>query len=151
MARFLRAVSFLAYVLIILSPAFAHARDPAAPPEALIDFLDGQTFFGRFVPVGKSSGRADEFVFKNGKFHSRECLAWGFVPGPYWVRTENGHFYFLARLTSKENGVMTYQGLVSDKKIDATIEWVKPRWYWTMKRNFRFRGTISGVGKKRRK
>lgn len=140
---FLRVVPILAYALAMFSVGLSHAQEPAAPSRGTVNVLDGQRFVGQFVPAGKSSGRADEFVFRKGKFHSRECLAWGFAPGPYWVRTESGHLQFLARLTSEENGVMTYQGSVVDGKIDASIEWVKPRWYWTMTRKFRFRGADS--------
>ena len=143
MHRHLRFVPFLAYTLATFSAGLAHAQDSAAQSKGPVNVLDGQQYAGRFVPAGKASGRADEFVFRKGKFHSRECLAWGFRPGPYWVRTENGRLYFLARLTSEENGVMTYQGWVDGGNIDAAVEWVKPRWYWTMKRKFRFRGTSS--------
>lgn len=143
MLRFLRIFPFLACALATFSAGLAHGQDSPALSKAPVNILDGQQFAGQFVPSGKTSGRADEFVFNKGKFHSRECLAWGFGPGPYWVRTENGRLYFLALLTSKENGVMTYQGWVAGGNIDAAIEWVKPRWYWTMKRKFRFRGTNS--------
>lgn len=106
-----------------------------------MNVLDGKTFTGEIVPSGKTSGRAEDFVFVGGKFHSKVCLEWGFKPGPYWIRLENGRLMFMARLTSVENGVMTYQGTILGSKIDATVDWIKPRWYWTMERQFRFRGS----------
>jgi len=135
----LRGLAFLA--LAAASLPGANAEPGAAHRAPAVDTLDGRRFMGEFVPIGKSSGRPDDFVFADGKFHSRECLKIGFAPGPYWVRAENGRLHFLVRLTSEENGVMTYEGSVAGGEIDVRIEWVKPRWYWTMKRNFRFRGT----------
>lgn len=116
------------------------AQDGGALPAPPINVLDGQKFAGEFIASDKSSGRPDAFIFANGKFHSRQCLNLGFSPGPYWVRLERDQVHFYARLTSEENGVMTYEGSVKSGKIDARIEWIKPRWYWTMKRDFNFRG-----------
>ena len=129
----------LAFVALTMLPVITSAQE-GGPRSIPVDVLDGHRFLGEFVPSGKASGRPDEFIFSDGLFHSRECLEWGFVPGPYWVRLESGAIYFFARLTSEENGVMTYEGSVAGSEIDARIEWTKPRWYWTMRRDFNFRG-----------
>ena len=138
MAGFLRFLYIFVFAAATFHAAYAQqsAVEPASPP----NILDGRQFAGEFIPAGKSSGRRDDFVFVDGKFHSKACLEFGFTPGPYWIRMENGRLHFLARLTSDENGVMTYEGTVDGSKLDARIEWIKPRWYWTMKRSFRFRG-----------
>ena len=138
MVGFLRLFYFLAFGAAIFQAAYA--QQPAIDPTVPVTILDGRRFAGEFIPAGKSAGRPDDFVFADGKFHSRACLEFGFTPGPYWIRMENGRLHFLARLTSDENGVMTYEGTVDGSKLDARIEWIKPRWYWTMKRSFRFRG-----------
>jgi hypothetical protein len=138
--RLLRTLAVLAYVAATLVPAAASAQQASPGSAPPISILDGQRFIGEFVPSGQPSGRPDEFVFMDGNFHSRECLEWGFTPGPYWVRIEGGRVHFLARLTSEENGVMTYEGSVAGAEMDARIEWIRPRWYWTMRRDFRFQG-----------
>ncbi len=53
----------------------------------------------------------------------------------------DGRLHFLARLTSAENGFMTIEGTVDGATLEARADWIKPRWYWTMKKSFRFRGT----------
>lgn len=136
---FRRILPALAFAATSFS-ADAPAQRPEAGPATPIGALDGRSFSGQFVPSGKTSGRPDAFIFSDGKFHSRECLRFGFTPGPYWVRVQNGRLRFLARLTSEENGVMTYEGSIDGARIDARIEWIKPRWYWNMKRDFRFTG-----------
>ncbi len=140
--RFLQALIFLLPLAIALSNTHSLAaadagRGAKSPP---IDVLDGKQYSGKLVPKGESTGPADDFVFADGKFYSRACLEWGFDPGPYWVRSENGRLHFLARLTSEENGVMTYRGIVDGSKLDARVEWIKPRWYWNMERGFSFEG-----------
>ena len=127
-------------VLTVLLATASQAQQTAPSPAPPISVLDGKTFTGKIIPSGKTSGRAEDFVFAGGRFHSKVCLEWGFKPGPYWVRLEKGQVHFMSRLTSAENGVMTYQGTIVDSKIDATVDWVRPRWYWTMKRDFRFHG-----------
>lgn len=144
MNGFVRLLNVLICAVAILLLAAANAQQVEVGPAPPINILDGQRFTGEFVASGKASGPSDEFIFTDGKFHSRECLSFGFSPGPYWVRVENGRVNFLARLTSEENGVMIYEGVVAGSDIDAHIEWTKPRWYWTMKRDFRFRG-VSGA------
>jgi len=138
-------------VLAAFFSVASQAQQMSSPPAPAIDILDGKTFTGEIVPNGKTSGRAEDFVFADGKFHSKVCLDWGFKPGPYWVRAEKGQLYFMVRLTSPENGVMTYRGSVVGSKMDATVDWIKPRWYWTMKRKFRFQGNeTSSPGEGRR-
>lgn len=138
MAGFLRLFQVLAFGAALFQAAYA--QQPAVVAPTPVSILDGRRFTGEFIPLGRHSGQLDEFVFADGKFHSRACLEFGFEPGPYWIRMENGRLHFLARLTSEENGVMTYEGTVGGSKLDARIEWIKPRWYWTMKRSFSFRG-----------
>lgn len=138
--RGLQNILVLAYAAAALTTAPANAQEGGARDTTPVNILDGQRFTGEFVPAGEASGRPDEFVFSDGAFYSRECLKFGFTPGPYWVRVEDGRLHFLARLNSEENGVMTYEGSVAGAKLDARIEWIKPRWYWTMKRDFNFRG-----------
>jgi len=139
MARILFCLPILA-LAVVAAASIALAQQKDTEPAPPINALDGRSFSGAFVPEGKTSGPPDAFVFADGKFHSRECLKFGFTPGPYWLRIENGRLHFLARLSSEGNGVMTYEGAIDGSKMDARIEWIQPRWYWTMKRTFRFRG-----------
>jgi hypothetical protein len=134
--RVLRALVFVALTF----PALSASAQEGDSFSIAVNVLDGHRFLGEFIPSGKTSGRSDEFIFSDGLFHSRECLEWGFLPGPYWIRVESGEVHFFAQLTSEENGIMTYEGSVVESEIDARIEWIKPRWYWTMRRDFNFRG-----------
>jgi len=136
-------VRFLAvFGCVLLIPALAAGAERASPDARVpITVLDGEDFTGKVIPADRSETLPDDFIFRDGKFHSRACLEWGFEPGPYWVRIENGQVHFLARLTSDENGVITYRGTVDGAKLISSFEWVKPRWYWTMKRRFTFSGS----------
>lgn len=136
--HFLRSLIF---AVVVLSAAAVTAQEPESSSAIPIDVLEGQSFAGEFTPADESSGRPDDFVFSDGKFYSRQCLEYGFEAGPYWVRADGDRLYFFAELTSEENGVMTYEGSISGTAIYAQIEWIKPRWYWTIKRNFRFQGS----------
>jgi hypothetical protein len=134
------AVACLAVCPIVPS---ARAQQPKDDQTGQAKTLDGMSFRGEFIPVGKTSGRPDQFIFATGTFHSRECLGLGFSPGPYSLQMKDGQLYFRSQLTSKENGVMTYDGYVTKETIEARIKWVKPRWYWTMRREFEFKGKRS--------
>lgn len=140
-----RFLSVLAFAAALSWAARSDAQNAGAAPAPALDILDGRRFAGEMIPEGKSSGRADDFIFADGEFHSRVCLDWGFTPGPYWLRVEDGRLHFLARLTSAENGVMTYKGTVDGPNMEARVEWIKPRWYWTMERNFSFRGSTDAA------
>ena len=118
----------------------ARAERPDKFDVPALDVLENRTFSGDIIPEGKSSGRAEEFVFESGRFYSKVCLDWGFKPGPYWVRYDDGKLHFFARLTSEENGVMTYKGTITGAMMESRVHWVRPRWYWTMERDFRFVG-----------
>jgi len=104
----MRGFAILALAVATLPTTVATAQPRAETRAPPVDILDGQRFTGEFDPADQSAGRPDDFIFAEGKFHSRECLKIGFAPGPYWVRTENGRLLFFARLTSEENGVTTY-------------------------------------------
>jgi hypothetical protein len=145
---FRRVIGLLAIAWLMHCPGSppASAQKHTGDQTRLASTLDGTTFKGVFTPVDKSSGRPDQFIFKNGTFHSRECLALGFAPGPYSLQLKDGRPYFRSELSSKENGVMIYEGYVTKEGIDARIKWVKSRWYWTMRREFAFKGTQSDGG-----
>lgn len=151
MGWFLRWLGFLMTAVTVTLAAPAGAQQGDVGPASPINTLDGRRFAGQFVPSGKLSGRPDDFIFADGRFHSRQCLAFGFTPGPYWVRAEEGKLHFFARLTSEENGVMIYEGSVAGKDMVARVEWIKPRWYWKMKRDFKFKGvSVAGAPEKNR-
>lgn len=104
--------------------------------------LDGLHFVGRLGPEGQAADRDDTLYFADGQFWSENCVPCGFAPGPYWTRHAEDSIHFRGELHSPESGTFSYQGVVQDGRLQATIHWRKERWYWTIRRDFHIEGTL---------
>jgi hypothetical protein len=109
--------------------------------------LDGLEFDAGIVRQedGKDPAEplTDRLLFANGKFSSRICERYGFVPGAYWVRGTADEIEFSAVLHSPTDGTMEWQGTVKDGKLDGTMRWIRERWYWTIEADHRISGQLS--------
>jgi hypothetical protein len=105
--------------------------------------LDGLVFKGTFGPAGKPADTVDTLRFGRGKFWSGSCVPCGFKPGNYWFRYVGTAIHFRGELISRDHGSFTYTGVVEDASVEASIQWRKERWYWTIDREFRFRGDLT--------
>lgn len=83
--------------------------------------LDGRTFEGVVLECGKSSGDAETITFRNGRFHSSACKAYGYGDGAY--KTSNGQdgLAFEAETESAQYGKLVWKGTVRGKRLDGTL------------------------------
>lgn len=106
----------LAAALLVLS---------AAPARAEKMPLDGATFVGTMTEKGKTKADQDQLVFKDGKFRSTACDAYGFTETPYTAAVSDVNTRFEAVATSPKEGTMKWKGTVKGDMIEGTAEWVK--------------------------
>jgi hypothetical protein len=106
----------LAAVLLILSVA------PAGAEKML---LDASTFVGTMTENGKTRADEDQLVFKDGKFRSTVCDAYGFTEAPYSVYQSDVSTGFEAEAHSPKEGTMKWKGTVKGNTIEGTADWVK--------------------------
>ncbi len=105
--------------------------------------LDGQVFSGKFGIVGKDALGEDTWVFEKGTFLSKSCEQCGFPQSPYWVRFENGEMVFKTETRCPvTDATIIWKGTIKDERISGIYTWTKKRWYWTVKKEFWFAGTL---------
>lgn len=105
--------------LMVLS-AVAHAAEPKAAP-----LLDGRTFAIEMTEMGAKAGQADSLIFKEGKFYSTGCEAWGFGWGTYAVKAEGSLLHWEAATASPVEGTMRWKGTVKGERIEGAVVWSK--------------------------
>jgi hypothetical protein len=106
---------------LVLAPML-FARTPA---RAEAGSLDGRTFVGEMTEKGKAKGNQDEIVFKDGKFRSTACDAYGFVETAYSAAAKDGVTTFDATAESPRKGTMKWKGTVKGDAIEGTAVWMK--------------------------
>ncbi len=130
---------------LLLCAFTAAAEDPSqAAAKTTIESIGNKRFVGPMGVVGDPNPTEDVFIFKDGTFVSNSCLEWGFSPATYWVQKRADGLHFLAELTSPDHGKMRYQGVYDGSQIKGNVMWKKERWYWTIEREYRFTGRLSG-------
>ncbi len=113
--------------------------------------LDGQEFSGQFGAIGKGAKGNDSWIFDNGTFLSKSCLECGFPETQYLVRFENEEVLFEAETQCPvSDATIAWQGTIKDGKIEGVYTWIKKRWYWTIEKEFWFKGTLTEVPPDRR-
>jgi hypothetical protein len=124
----------------------AASESPPEPPVAVAAPLDGRTFSARIVRAGSGEDGPleDELLFSDGMFSSAICKTYNFAEAPYWVRREGDRIHFLAELTNPTDGTMLWKGTIEGGTLDATMQWTKKRWYWTIDTEHDIRGELEG-------
>ncbi len=126
----------------VAAPA-ANVADDVSPDALTHGDLDGMMFVGTFEPVDGSGGRQDTLSFGSGHFWSANCVPCGFTPAAYWVRKVGNMMHFRGEMVSADSGTFDYAGIVEGHRLVANIAWRKDRWYWSMRRQFRFEGRLA--------
>lgn len=130
-----RNLCFWAFVLVA-STAFA-AEKVRTPSQA----LDGLQFEGETGEQGKGDHHPDTITFKGGMFRSLDCESYGFGPAPYSVVRKENVFEFKATLVSPDLGRLEWVGSISGDVATGTFRWKHKRLFWTIERNYWFKGT----------
>ena len=98
----------------------------SAPAAAQAGALDGKSFTGAMMEKGKTKGDKDTFVFKDGRFRSTTCDAYGFTETAYTATSKDGATTFEATAQSPKEGTMKWKGTVKGAAIEGTVVWMKP-------------------------
>ncbi len=101
--------------------------------------LDGKSFVGVTTARGKAKGDRDTFVFKDGKFRSTMCDAYGFTETPYTAAVSDVSTTFEAEATSPSEGTMKWKGAVKGDTVEGTAVWTKRGQTDTV---YTFKGTL---------
>jgi hypothetical protein len=113
-------ISRLVRTVVLASATALLAAQPAFAQE-----LDGKRFEGIFLPKGKTRGDADTLSFRNGRFHSSACDAYGYSDAPYRTMSDGNAIRFEAETESAKHGKLRWTGYVRGDKLDATAVMVK--------------------------
>jgi hypothetical protein len=87
--------------------------------------LDGRTFEGVVLECGKSAGDAETITFRNGRFHSSACKAYGYGDGPYKASSAQDGLAFEAETESAQYGKLVWRGVVRGQRLDGTLTMMK--------------------------
>ncbi|OGP32820.1 MAG: hypothetical protein A2X88_07095 [Deltaproteobacteria bacterium GWC2_65_14] len=118
-------------------------KDPGPPGGGAVShLLDGKTFHVKAGEQGKGADHDDYLIFQDGMFTSSGCVeSWNFRNAAYSATAEDGGIRFLAQLVSTTHGTLTWDGTVRGDAVDATARWVHEKWYWTIDREYWYRGS----------
>ena len=137
-------VSVLVLIAATALGSWARAAEPEHAPVSVKPTslqLEGRTFQGEILD-GHGAPRAEDVVtFKDGKFRSANCAELGFDASPYWTRVDGDTIHFLAESVSAEGGTLVFRGTVRGDHAEWKAMWTKERWYWSIRREFQFKGT----------
>jgi hypothetical protein len=103
--------------------ALAAALAPAAAAQG--GALDGKVFDGVFIERGKTRGDADTLTFRDGRFRSSACDAYGYADAAYTARPEGEAIRFEAETSSPRYGKLRWVGYVRGEKLDATATMIR--------------------------
>ncbi len=134
----LSAHLMLVCTLSILANIAAFAADTSNP---MSKALDGMEFVGETGEQGKKANNPDTISFEEGIFSSTSCERHGFGPAPYSVVKQGDTYKFSATLVSSDTGTLEWQGTIIGNTADATYRWKHKRWFWTIDRDYWYKGT----------
>ena len=87
--------------------------------------LDGKTFAGEIGKQGQTTGDKDNLIFKDGKFRSTACDAYGFGDAAYTTTTSGDTTTFEVATMSPTDGKMAWRGTVKGDMLEGTATWVR--------------------------
>ena len=144
-----KKIVFAALFLVVAGFTFvgfslaADKKDARDVQEKKTFVLDGKKFRSRQYNKDGSPRDWDVLSFKDGKFISENCMPYGFSEAPYWIRFEQNAVHFFAEIVSPTHGVMIWKGVVKGNKIEGNVDWTRERWYWTIRNDWDFNGTLN--------
>lgn len=148
--------SLVVVIAIAIGALVFRPPTPSAEPiqESAIDdsggngLLDGLSFTSELGLVGKAADVQDDLVFANGKFVSKECeQRCSYPASPYYVRQVGEAIEFISHTKCPyKDASIVWRGKVENGAIEGVSTWTSSRWYWTIEKNFYFRGTLANKG-----
>jgi len=141
-------IVFVALFLVVAGFTFvgfslaAEKKDALDVPEKTTFDLEGKRFRSRQYNKDGSPRDWDVLSFNDRKFISENCKPYGFSEAPYWIRFEENAVHFFAEIVSPTHGIMIWKGVVKGDKIEGNVHWTRERWYWTIRNDWDFDGTL---------
>jgi hypothetical protein len=83
--------------------------------------LDGRQFTGVVLEPGKTAGDAERISFREGRFHSSACDAYGYGDGPYQAVRDGEDVRFEAETESPQYGRLQWRGRIEGDKLDGVL------------------------------
>jgi hypothetical protein len=120
--------------------------NPATVQQSIQNDFDGRVYVANFGQNEKLESGRDVIRFENRLVSTENCIKFGFMPAPYFLRVEDGRLYFNAEMPSTTQGNMKFTGFVENDKIYATANWQQDRWYWRVDVNLMFEGNRANPG-----
>lgn len=135
-SRFPQNAIFIAVLCVCL-------LNPALAGEASY-LLDGKTFIGKNGEKGQALDphEDEELIFHNGRFKSVSCDPYNFGSSEYSTTVVGNVIHFKALTESPTHGKIVWQGTVDGDTAVVTFVWTKERWYWDIRREYWFKGTL---------
>ena len=106
------------------------------------ELLDGKSFLVRTGEKGKEADHDDFLIFWDRTFVSSGCVEIDFRKSTYSATREKDGIRFQAETVSPTHGTMIWEGTVRGDVVDATARWIHKRWYWTIDREYWYRGRL---------
>jgi hypothetical protein len=129
--------------LVLVGAAFAQEHPTAKPAAAGGGVLDGKMAAGELGKSGEKKGDKDQLTFKEGKFVSSACVAYGFHETAYTATEKDGVFTFASTPTNAKGETMSWTGTIKQGVVDAIAVNKTPSGettYW-------FKGTLGASAK----
>jgi hypothetical protein len=104
----------------LVGAAVAQEHPGAKPAAAGAGALDGTTFSGELGKSGEKKGDKDELTFKDGKFVSSACVAYGFHETAYTATEKEGVVTFTSTATNAKGETMSWTGTIKQGVLEAT-------------------------------
>jgi len=102
-------------------------------------------YSGTTGTIGMGAHHEDQLIFTNGTFRSRECEKIGFNRSSFEFTLSPEASTFSAVTVSERHGTLTWHGVIRDGQIEAHYVWKKERLFWTIERQYWFRGNIDNA------
>ena len=134
--RFQNRACFVAlFCIFSVNPTFS--EDTPYP-------LDGKSFVGKNGEKGRAldPDEDEEITFQNGRFKSISCEPYNFGDAEYSATVDGNKVLFEAVTESPTHGKIAWQGVVDGANAEMTFVWTKKRWYWDIRKEYWFRGTL---------
>ena len=109
-----------------------------------VGILDGLTFTSRNGQYGKPGDHSDTLIFKDGTFVSTDCEKNCNYPAQaYFTRHVGDKIEFISETRClTQDAEIVWRGVVDGKNIEGTYSWRSSRWYWTIEKEFWFKGSL---------
>jgi hypothetical protein len=108
-----------------------------------VGILDGLTFTSENGMYGEPGDRTDTLIFKEGKFVSTNCEKNCNYPSQaYFARRLGDKIEFIVETRCQtQDAELVWRGTVDGDNIEGTYSWRSSRWYWTLEKEFWFKGS----------